>query len=75
MCLVVMMYVRDPRSLRNLENLRFERGIDICHETVRLWWNRSGSVFATAIRRKRDAGSTIWPRTPTCPSDDDNGRC
>ena len=38
--LVVMMYVRYPLSLRNVEDLLFERGIDICHETVRLWWNR-----------------------------------
>ena len=35
-----MMYVRFPLSLRNLEDLLFERGIDTCHETVRYWWNR-----------------------------------
>ena len=40
--LVVMMYVRYPLSLRSVEDLLFERGIDICHETVRLWWNRFG---------------------------------
>jgi transposase-like protein len=40
--LVVMMYVRFPLSLRNVEDLLFERGIDLCHETVRLWWNRFG---------------------------------
>jgi putative transposase len=34
--LVVMMYVRYPLSLHNVEDLLFERGIDICHETVRL---------------------------------------
>ena len=34
--LVVMMYVKYPLSLRNVEDLLFERGIDICHETVRL---------------------------------------
>jgi putative transposase len=34
--LVVMMYVRFPLSLRNVEDLLFERGIDICHETVRM---------------------------------------
>ena len=38
--LVVMMYVRFPLSLRNVEDLLFERGINICHETVRMWWNR-----------------------------------
>ena len=50
---VVMMYVRYPLSLRNVEDLLFERGIDICHETVRLWWNRFGRMFAAEIRRKR----------------------
>ena len=51
--LVVMMYVRFPLSLRNVEDLLFERGIDICHETVRLWWNRFGPLFAAGIRRQR----------------------
>ena len=51
--LVVMMYVRFPLSLRNVEDLLFERGIDICHETVRFWWNRFGPTFAADIRRQR----------------------
>ncbi len=51
--LVVMMYVRYPLSLRNVEDLLHERGIDICHETVRLWWRRFGPMFAAEIRRKR----------------------
>jgi putative transposase len=38
--LTVMMYIRFPLSLRQVEDLLFERGIDICHETVRFWWNR-----------------------------------
>ncbi|MGI4731078.1 MAG: IS6 family transposase [Janthinobacterium lividum] len=51
--LVVMMYVRFPLSLRNVEDLLFERGIDISHETVRQWWNRFGPLFAGDIRRQR----------------------
>jgi putative transposase len=51
--LVVMMYVRFPLSLRNVEDLLFERGIDVCHETVRMWWNRFGPMFAGDIRRQR----------------------
>lgn len=39
---VVMIYVRFPLSLRNVEDLLFERGVDICHETVRLLRNRFG---------------------------------
>lgn len=50
---VVMMYVRFPLSLRQVENILAERGIDICHETVRLGWNRFGPMFASEIRRKR----------------------
>jgi putative transposase len=51
--LVVMMYVRFPLSLRNVEDLLAERGIDICHETVRFWWNRFGPMFAADIKRQR----------------------
>jgi len=51
--LAVMMYVRFPLSLRNVEDLLHERGIDISHETVRYWWNRFGPIFAAEIRRKR----------------------
>jgi putative transposase len=54
--LVVMMYVRYPLSLRNVEDLLAERGIDISHETVRFWWNRFGPMFAAEIRKKRVAG-------------------
>jgi putative transposase len=50
-----MMYVRFLLSLRNIEDLLHERGIDICHETVRAWWNRFGPVFASEIRKKRTA--------------------
>ena len=53
--LAVMMYVRFPLSLRNVEDLLHERGIDICHETVRFWWNRFGPTFAAEIRKKRIA--------------------
>ena len=51
--LAVMMYVRFPLSLRQVEDLLSERGIDICHETVRLWWNRFGPLFAAEIRKRR----------------------
>ena len=51
--LAVMMYIRFPLSLRHVEDLLFERGIDICHETVRYWWNRFGPLFAAEIRRRR----------------------
>ena len=49
--LVVMMYVKYPLSPRNVEDLLYERGIDICHETVRLWWSWFGPMF-NALRRR-----------------------
>ncbi len=51
--LAVMMYVRFPLSLRNVEDLLHERGIEISHETVRFWWNRFGPMFAAEIRQRR----------------------
>ena len=42
--LAVLMYVKYPLSLRNVEDLLAERGIDISHETVRFWWNRFGPM-------------------------------
>ena len=47
------MYVRFPLSLRNVEDLLHERGIDVSHETVRFWWNRFGLMFAAEIRKRR----------------------
>ena len=60
--LAVMMYVRFPLSLRNVEDLLHERGIDISHETVRFWWNRFGPMFAADIRKRRIEGmrSSRW---------------
>src|SRR5271166_4024770 len=59
--LVVMMYVRYPLSLRNVEDLLAERGIDISHETVRFWWSRFGPMFAAEIRKRRVAHMRGYP--------------
>ena len=60
--LAVMLYIRYPLSLRNVEDLLHERGIEISHETVRFWWNRFGPMFAAEIRKRRVAGlrSSRW---------------
>ncbi len=49
----VMLYVRFLLSLRNVKDLLHERGIEVSHETIRIWWNRFGPMFAAEIRRKR----------------------
>jgi len=51
--LAVMPYVRYPLSLRNVEDLLHDRGIDITHETARFWWNRFRTIFAAEVRRNR----------------------
>jgi putative transposase len=47
------MYVRFPLSLRNVEDLLHERGIDVSYESVRFWWNRFGPMLASEIRKVR----------------------
>ena len=51
--LAVMLYVRFPLSLRNVEDLLNERVIDVSHETVRFWWHRFSPMFASEIRKRR----------------------
>jgi len=46
-----LMYVRFPLSLRNVVGMFHERGIDICHESVRLWVERFGTYFAHEMRK------------------------
>lgn len=48
--LSVMMYVRYPLSLRKVEDLLHEHGVDITHDAVRFWRNRFGTIFAPKIR-------------------------
>ena len=60
--LAVMMSVRFPLSLRQVEDLLHERSIDISYETVRAWWNRFGPMFAAEIRKKRSASMQGLPQ-------------
>jgi putative transposase len=50
--LAVMMYIRFPLSLRNVEDLLHERGIENCPQTVRFCWHRFGALFAAVIPEK-----------------------
>ncbi len=61
--LAVMLYVRLPLSLRNVEDFLHERNVEVSHETVRFRWHRFGPVFAAEIRGKRVVGlrsGTHW---------------
>ena len=60
--LAVMLYVRFPLSLRNVEDLLHERGVDASYESVRYWWHRFDSQFASQIKKRRAGGmqSSNW---------------
>jgi putative transposase len=65
--LAVMLYIRFPLSLRNVEDLLHERGVEISYETVRYRWNRVGSMFASEIRVDRDGSASVLRRCPEGP--------
>ena len=60
--LAVMLYVRFPLSLRNVEDLLHVRGIEISHEIVRFWWNRFGPFYRCESKVKIwfAAGFVVW---------------
>jgi len=65
--LAVMLYLRFALSLRDVEDLLYERGVDVSYEAVRYWWHRFGSQFARQIKKKRRAGgmrSIHWKWRP-----------
>ena len=59
--LAVMMYIRFPLSLRNVEDLLHERGIDVSYESVRFWWSRFSPAFASEIKKRRGERLCAWP--------------
>jgi putative transposase len=61
--LAVMMYVRFLLSLRQVEGLIQERGIDFSYESVGAWWNRFGPLFATKTRRTLSASKQGSPQS------------
>ncbi len=58
--LAVQYYVRYPLSLRNVEDILHERGIDICHETIRYWWNKFGALFSKEVKKKTKPYASNW---------------
>ena len=58
--LTVMYYVRYPLSLRQVEDILHERGIDVCHETIRYWWNKFGLKFSKEIKKKLSYSHSNW---------------
>jgi len=58
--LAVMYYVRFPLSLRQVEDILHERGIDICHETICYWWNKFGILFSREMKKKPQYSTSNW---------------
>jgi transposase-like protein len=58
--LAVWLYFRFTTSLRGVEDLLAERGIDVSYETVRCWANKFGPAIAANIRRARGRADIVW---------------
>ncbi|MCA8879869.1 MAG: hypothetical protein KDA73_07930 [Rhodobacteraceae bacterium] len=48
--LAVMLDTVFPLSLRNVHDRLRELGIELGHETVRVWWQRVGTIVVAEIR-------------------------
>ena len=55
--LAVMLHVRSPLSLRSVEDLLHERGVDVSYESIRYWWHRFGARFASQIKKSAGQGA------------------
>lgn len=56
----VWLYFRFTMSLRDVEDLLAERGIDVTYETVRCWANKFGPAISANIRKARGRGDSVW---------------
>ena len=56
----IWLYARFTLSLRDVEELLAERGLDVSYETVRRWFRKFGSDIAANLRRQRPTPSNHW---------------
>jgi putative transposase len=56
----VWLYFRFTMSLRDVEELLAERGIDVTYETIRCWTMKFGTAIAANIRRCRPRADSVW---------------
>lgn len=57
----IYLYHRFLLSYRDVQELLFERGVDISHETIRAWCVRFGPDLAEALRKRRLRRGRTWP--------------
>jgi len=56
----VWLYVRFNLSLREVEEMLLERGIDVSDETIRRWTVKFGQQIARNLRRRQARPGDIW---------------
>jgi DDE superfamily endonuclease len=56
----VWLYYRFPLSYRDVQELLFERGIDITHEAIRQWCLKFGQAYANQLKHRRPRPSDKW---------------
>jgi putative transposase len=57
---VVWLYFRFTLSIRDIEELLAQRGIEVSHEGVRCWVNKFGPLIAANLRRRRMPPTGRW---------------
>ncbi|WP_164662149.1 IS6 family transposase [Tropicibacter sp. Alg240-R139] len=56
----VWLYVRFNLSLREVEEMLLQRGIDVSYETVRRWVIKFGSAVARNLRQRHNRPGDVW---------------
>ena len=56
----VWLYFRFNLSLRDIEELMVERGVDVSYETIRRWIEKFGSIYAKRIKSRSESPSPVW---------------
>ena len=56
----IYLYHRFTLSYRDVQELLFQRGIDVSHETIRNWCSKFGPDLAQAIRNYKPRYSKVW---------------
>ena len=54
------LYFRFTLSFRDVEDLMAQRGIEVSYETIRMWTQKFGRLFAHNLRKSRPAPSARW---------------
>src|SRR5215510_2146746 len=56
----VWLYYRFPLRYRDVQELLFERGIDVTHEAIRQWCLKFGQDYANQLKRRRAQPGDKW---------------